>query len=101
MSLRKRPALTPKLLAANARNASKSTGPRTRRGKFFSSSNGWKGGRPNNYPFAMPPGWTPDMSDPDFRKWVLDQLREHNPEAYAIWMRCEPKAVQSPEWGEE
>ncbi len=46
MSLRKRPALTPRLLAADARNAQKSTGPRTRRGKLFSSSNGWKGGRP-------------------------------------------------------
>ena len=37
--LRKSPALTPALLAANRRNAQKSTGPRTARGKAWSCRN--------------------------------------------------------------
>jgi len=32
--------------------------------------------------------------------WVLDQLGEHHPEAYAFWMLCEPKPVQSRVWEE-
>ena len=39
MSLRKSPTLTPALLAANRRNAQKSTGPRTARGKAWSRLN--------------------------------------------------------------
>jgi hypothetical protein len=93
MSLRKRPALTPKLLAANASNARKSTGPRTRRGKAFSKLNGWKGGRPSKstYPFPMGENWQPDMSDPDFVRWMLTQMREEYPESFAIWMQCSPE----------
>jgi hypothetical protein len=50
MSLRKSPTLTPALLAANRRNAQKSTGPRTRRGKAWSSLNRMKeGGRSRDY----------------------------------------------------
>jgi len=92
MSLRKRPALTPRLLAANARNAEKSTGPRTRRGKAFTRLNGWKGGRPakSKYPFPVREHWQPDMSDPDFVRWMLTQMREEYPESFAIWMRCSP-----------
>ena len=39
MSLRKSPTRTPALLAANRRNAQKSTGPRTARGKAWSCRN--------------------------------------------------------------
>jgi hypothetical protein len=46
MSLRKSPTLTPALLASNRRNARKSTGPRTARGKAWSRLNslreGWR-----------------------------------------------------------
>ena len=46
MSLRKSPTLTPAMLAANRRNAQKSTGPRSARGKSQSRMNGLKkGGR--------------------------------------------------------
>jgi hypothetical protein len=44
MSLRKSPTLTPALLAANRRNAKKSTGPRTPRGKAQSRMNGLRKG---------------------------------------------------------
>jgi hypothetical protein len=44
MSLRKSPALTPALLEANRRNARKSTGPRTARGKAQSRMNGLRKG---------------------------------------------------------
>ena len=96
MSLRKRPTLTPKLLAANAENAKKSTGPRTRRGRAFSKLNGWKGGRPRNssYPFPVSEDWQPDMSDPSFVTWMLTEMRDEYPEAFAIWMRCSPEHRQ-------
>jgi hypothetical protein len=46
VSLRKSPTLTPALLASNRRNAKKSTGPRTARGKGWSRlnrlRNGWR-----------------------------------------------------------
>lgn len=46
MSLRKSPTLTPELLKANRRNARKSTGPRTARGKaqvrFNALRHGWR-----------------------------------------------------------
>src|SRR5271157_615364 len=45
MSLRKSPTLTAALLAANRRNAKKSTGPRTARGKAFSRLNRLQDGR--------------------------------------------------------
>ncbi len=44
MSLRKSPTLTPALLAANRRNAQKSTGPRTERGKNWSRVNRLRSG---------------------------------------------------------
>jgi len=44
MSLRKSPTLTPALLAANRRNAQKSTGPRTACGKAWSRMNGLRTG---------------------------------------------------------
>ena len=96
MSLRKRPVLTPTLLAANASNARKSTGPRTRRGKAFSKLNGRKGGRPTKsaYPFPVGENWQPDMSDPNFVRWMLTQMREEYPESFAIWMRCSPEHWQ-------
>jgi len=96
MSLRRRPALTRGLLAANARNARKSTGPRTRRGKAFSKLNGWKGGRPSKspYPFPLGENWQPDMSDPNFVRCVLIHMRKEYPKSFAIWMRCWPEHWQ-------
>jgi len=44
MALRKSPTLTPALLAANRRNAQKSTGPRTARGKAQSRMNSLRDG---------------------------------------------------------
>jgi len=44
MSLRKSPILTPARLAANRRNALKSTGPRTGAGKAWPRLNGLRGG---------------------------------------------------------
>jgi len=44
MSLRKSPILTPARLAANCRNALKSTGPRTAAGKAWSRLNGLRSG---------------------------------------------------------
>jgi hypothetical protein len=44
MSLRRSPTLTPARLAANRRNARKSTGPRTARGKAWSGLNGLRTG---------------------------------------------------------
>ena len=44
MTLRKPPTLTPARLAANRRNARKSTGPRTARGKAWSRLNGLRTG---------------------------------------------------------
>ena len=44
MSLRKSPTLTPALLASNRRNAKKSTGPRTARGKAYSRLNRFRHG---------------------------------------------------------
>ena len=44
MSLRKSPTMTPARLEANRRNAQKSTGPRTARGKAQSRLNGLKKG---------------------------------------------------------
>ena len=45
MSLRKSPTMTPARLEANRRNAQKSTGPRTARGKAQTRMNGLKNGR--------------------------------------------------------
>jgi hypothetical protein len=50
MSLRKSPTLTPALLASNRRNAQKSTGPRTARGKAWSRLNRLRyGGRSTQF----------------------------------------------------
>ena len=50
MPLRKSPARTPALLAANRQNAQKSTGPRTARGKAWSRLNRlWHGARSPQY----------------------------------------------------
>lgn len=63
MSLRKSPTLTPALLASNRRNAKKSTGPRTARGKAFSRLNrlqeGWRSPEYIDFLMALldaPPG---------------------------------------------
>lgn len=49
MSLRKSPTLTPALLAANRRNAGKSTGPRTAQGKAWSRLNGFRYGQRSHH----------------------------------------------------
>jgi hypothetical protein len=54
VSLRKSPTRTPALLAANRRNAQKSTGPRTARGKAWSRLNRLKhGGDSPEYQFFL------------------------------------------------
>jgi hypothetical protein len=98
MSLRKLPTMTPRKLAANAANAQKSTGPRTLRGKFFSSANGRKGGRP-----PTPGGecflrraaeaegriWGP--RDPGFMRLVLEGMRRDRPNEFATIIRYRPE----------
>jgi hypothetical protein len=63
MSLRKSPTLTPARLASNRRNARKSTGPRTARGKAWSRPSslreGWRSPEYIKFPVALtdaPPG---------------------------------------------
>ena len=87
MSLRKSPTLTPALLEANRRNAKKSTGPRTARGKAQVRMNALRSGERS--PICQdlvlaflnaPPGWvewwareelTPEMAlHPVIRKEV-------------------------------
>ena len=70
MSLRKPPTLTPALLAANRRNARKSTGPRTRRGKAWSRLNrlkeGWQSREYRDFLTALldaPPGRVGSAAD--------------------------------------
>jgi hypothetical protein len=64
VSLRKSPGPTPALLASNGRNAKKSTGPRTARGKAWSRLNHMRNGRRSPVYFGLvtslfnaPPGW--------------------------------------------
>ena len=63
MPLRKSPTLTPALLNSNRRNAKKSTGPKTARGKAWSRLNhlreGWRSPEYTNFLMALlyaPPG---------------------------------------------
>jgi len=100
MSLRKSPARTPAFVAAHRANAKKSSGPRTFRGKLFSSANGWKGGRP-----PLPGGasfwrkaaraaqaegrvWGP--GDPEFMRLCLEQMRKESPGTFATVIRLRP-----------
>jgi len=70
MSLRKSPTLTPARLTANRRNAQKSTGPRTTRGKAWSRLNALKGGAYSQHFMQLmwalngaPPGGTDAAAD--------------------------------------
>jgi hypothetical protein len=74
MSLRKRPTLTPALLAANRANAKKSTGPRTVRGKNRIVLNGLKHGRyARNFYQNLLRARTKE--DAELFQWILDQVR--------------------------
>jgi hypothetical protein len=87
--------MTPKRLAANAANARKCTGPRTLRGKLFSSANGRKGGRPplpGSASFlkkaaqaAQAEGRVGEPHDPEFMR-----LRKESPGTFATIMRISP-----------
>jgi len=100
MSLRKPPTMTPKRLAANAANARKCTGPRTLRGKLFSSANGRKGGRPpvrgsasfwrRGAQAASAEGRVWGPSDPEFMRLGLEQMRKESPGTFATIMRLRP-----------
>lgn len=64
MSLRKSPTLTPAMLEANRRNAKKSTGPRTARGKAQTRMNALRTGERSRICRSLmlaclyaPPGW--------------------------------------------
>ena len=120
MSLRKSPTLTPALLAANRRNAKKSTGPRTARGKGQSRLNGLRsGGRSRLYQSVFmalldaPPCQvartaeaivTPEMArHPLFAdlvdRCVLNEIEvcfyvRRRLDAYAAWREAQAEAAQ-------
>ncbi len=48
----------------------------------------------SSYPFPVSEDWQPDMSDPNFVRWMLTEMREEYPESFAIWMRCSPEHRQ-------
>ena len=92
MSLRKSPTLTPARLAANRRNAQKSTGPRTARGKAWSRMNGLRTGSRSPAYWALwralleaPPGaidrvadevLTPEQASHPLFGSLVDQARQ-------------------------
>jgi len=97
MSLCQRRTMTPERLAANAANAKKSTGPKTRRGKFFTKINGLNGGPPpipGSRSFLRRCAelaqqlWGP--GDPELNLSRLARLRKEMPEGFAILMRRRP-----------
>ena len=74
MSLRKRPTVTPALLAANRTNASKSTGPRTVEGKNRIVLNALKDGRHARH-FSESLLRAKSKEDAELFQWILDQVR--------------------------
>jgi hypothetical protein len=74
MSLRRRPTLTPALLAANRANARKSTGPRTVEGKNRIVLNALKDGRYARN-FAENLRRAKSQEDAELFQWILDQVR--------------------------
>jgi hypothetical protein len=98
MSFRKRTTMTPRRLAANAADATKSTGPRTAHGKLFSKANGQKGDRPSASGRASSlrraaeaEGRTWGPGDPGFTGLVLEEMQRENPEALATLMGTRPE----------
>ena len=104
MSLRKSPTMTPALLAANRRNAQRSTGPRTERGKRQSRMNGLrKGGRSPMYRDLLlalhyaPPGaieetaravLTPEQAAHPLFAASVEIARQAEIEVFEGWMRA-------------
>lgn len=74
MSLRKRPTLTPALLAANRANAQKSTGPRTVQGKNRIVLNALKHGR-HARTFRDKLLRARSKEDAELFQWILEQVR--------------------------
>ncbi len=112
MSLRKSPTLTPARLAANRRNALKSTGPRTAQGKAQSRMNGLRhGGRSHFYLglwkalFEAPPCsvdrtaraiLTPELAaHPQFRR-VVDMFRQAEIEVVTERRAAEERELRAP-----
>jgi hypothetical protein len=74
MSLRRRPTLTPALLAANRANARKSTGPRTVEGKNRIVLNALKKGR-HARNFGENLQRAKSRRDAELFQWILEQVR--------------------------
>jgi hypothetical protein len=74
MSLRKRPAVTPALLAANRANARRSTGPRTVDGKNRIVLNALKDGRHARH-FSEKLLRAKSRGDAELFQWILEQVR--------------------------
>ena len=74
MSLRKRPAVTPALLAANRDNARRSTGPRTAKGKNRIVLNPLKDGRHARH-FSEKLLRAKFRGDAELFQWILEQVR--------------------------
>jgi hypothetical protein len=74
MSLRKRPTITPALLAANRANALRSTGPRTAEGKDRIVLNALKDGR-HARDLGEKLGRAKSNGDAELFQWILEQVR--------------------------
>ena len=74
MSLRRRPTMTPALLAANRANARKSTGPRTVEGKDRIVLNALKGGR-HARNFGENLRRAKSQGEAELFQWMLDRVR--------------------------
>ncbi|MGA3323986.1 MAG: hypothetical protein ABSF45_05900 [Terriglobia bacterium] len=89
MSLRRSPTLTPALVASNRRNAKKSTGPRTARGKAWSRLNRFRHGMRSNFFKAL--------HDAPFGEvgMTADTLLSSQPVVHPLFMQMAEVAVQA------
>ena len=94
MSLRKPPTLTPARLEANRRNARKSTGPRTSRGKAQVRFNALKNGRHSRHyqDFRMSLLFLPPCAVLGTHQFLTPEEARHQlfAEAYALYRDGEP-----------
>ena len=106
MSLRKSPTLTPARLAANRRNARKSTGPRTARGKGWSRLNSLRSGaRSSLYHGLWQALWDapPCQMAITARATLTPQLASHPlfAEAVDMFVKAEIAVVEESRWHRE
>ncbi|MGA3166679.1 MAG: hypothetical protein ABSF14_11240 [Terriglobia bacterium] len=106
MSLRKSPTLTPARLAANRRNARKSTGPRTARGKGWSRLNSLRSGARSSLYHGL---WRAMCDAPPCqmastaRATLTPQLASHPlfAEAVDMFVKAEIAVVEESRWHRE